>query len=52
MPIVLFEIKIIIAGYLSFWLFFCVLDKIIIYDMVIDIDNFSTRQIHYNVNCT
>lgn len=53
MPIILFEIKTIIAGYLSFWLF-CVLDKIIIIinNMVINIDNFSTRQIHYNVNCT
>lgn len=53
MPIVLFEIKIIIAGYLSFWLF-RITDKtvIIVYDMSINTDNFSTRQIHYNVNCT
>lgn len=54
-PIVLFEIEIIIAGYLSFWLL-RIIDKtiiiIIIYNMVINIDNFSTRQIHYNVNCT
>jgi hypothetical protein len=56
MPIILFEIKTIIAGYLSLFGYFCVLDKIIIItiinNMVINIDNFSTRQIHYNVNCT
>lgn len=40
-PIILFEIKIIIAGYLSFWLV-CIIDKpkIIVYDMSINTDNF------------